>query len=74
MPIQTISLPGSPDALPVENDANAKLYLTFVTSEDPATKQSWCPDVRAAMPAINGAFSADAAPTAALVEVGQMHE
>lgn len=74
MPIQTISLPGSPDALPVGSDPNSKLYLTFVTSDDPATKQSWCPDVRAAMPAINAAFSGEGRPAAALIEVGQMHE
>lgn len=74
MPIQTIPLPGSPDALPVGSEPNSKLYVTFVTSDDPATKQSWCPDVRAAMPVVNAALSGEGSPAAALVEVGQKQE
>ncbi|SPN98659.1 related to Thioredoxin domain-containing protein C21C3.12c [Cephalotrichum gorgonifer] len=75
MPILAdFSLPASPASLPVPNEPNAKFFLTFVASDDPVTKQSWCPDVRAALPVIKATFSADGAPTTAFVEVGQRPE
>ncbi|KAI8304515.1 Serine/threonine-protein kinase pkn1 [Colletotrichum sp. SAR11_240] len=39
-----------------------------------AGRESWCPDVRAALPHINAAFSAETAPNMAFVEVGQRPE
>ncbi|PYH93823.1 DUF953 domain protein [Aspergillus ellipticus CBS 707.79] len=57
-----------------DNDADAKLFLVFVSSEDPVTRQAWCPDVRAAWPKIQAAFSGAEAPRLAVVEVGQKPE
>lgn len=77
MPIVTdFSLPGSPDALAtaLPNDPGAAFFIAFITSNDPSTNQSWCPDVRAALPAMKATFSADGGPSAAFVEVGQLSE
>ena len=51
-----------------------KFFIAFVSSDDPVTKQPWCPDVRAALPHIEAAFSAADAPTVAIVPVGQKPE
>ena len=74
MPIlKDFSLPASSDALQVPGN-NGNLFVAFITSDDPDTKQSWCPDVRAALPAIKAAFTADDSPAVAFVEVGQKPE
>ncbi|KAI0472673.1 hypothetical protein GGR56DRAFT_676749 [Xylariaceae sp. FL0804] len=53
---------------------HGKLFLAFVSSDDPRTGQSWCPDVRAALPYLEAAFEAEDKPTLLIVEVGQRPE
>lgn len=65
------TLPESPEALSLSKDV---IFLSFVASNDPATGQSWCPDVRAALPHLQAAFSQPDSPVLALVEVGQRPE
>ncbi|KAK8078783.1 hypothetical protein PG994_002590 [Apiospora phragmitis] len=73
MPIQrSFVLPESPDALSFSS--SKPVFLLFIASKDPATGKSWCPDVRASLPHIEAAFSADDAPTVGFVEVGQKPE
>ncbi|KAK6331171.1 hypothetical protein TWF696_003238 [Orbilia brochopaga] len=36
------------------------LFLFFIASDDPATNQPWCPDVRAALGPVRKAFDEDA--------------
>ncbi|KAK7934638.1 hypothetical protein PG985_000133 [Apiospora marii] len=73
MPIvQKFDLPESPEALSISYPK--PVFLLFIASKDPATGQSWCPDVRASLPHIEAAFSADDAPTVGFVEVGQRPE
>ncbi|KZM24145.1 uncharacterized protein EKO05_0010799 [Ascochyta rabiei] len=76
MPIQDhFQLPSSAQELPLpEDDAAAALFLCFISSTDPATGQSWCPDVRAALPRLERAFGRDEAPKLAYVHVGQRPE
>ena len=46
MPIQRkFDLPASPDALSFSSPK--PVFLLFIASKDPATGESWCPDVRA---------------------------
>jgi len=74
MPISTtFKLPNSPSLLDLPEDSKSTFFLTFISSNDPATKQSWCPDVRAALPHIHAAFAGDEV-KGALVEVGQRPE
>ncbi|CAI7655121.1 unnamed protein product [Penicillium palitans] len=73
MPITTYStLPSSAKELALSPDS--KLFIAFISSPDPITKQPWCPDVRDALPHINKAFSGDDAPELAIIEVGQKPE
>jgi hypothetical protein len=72
--IPSFALPKSPAQLALPPDSAAKLFLAFISSPDPATNQPWCPDVRAAMPCIEAAFSGDKAPGVGVVEVGQKPE
>lgn len=72
--IPSFSLPQSPTQLALPPDSAAKLFLVFISSQDPATNQPWCPDVRAAMPSIEAAFSGENAPGVGVVEVGQKPE
>ncbi|KAK2010697.1 hypothetical protein LZ32DRAFT_374001 [Colletotrichum eremochloae] len=75
MPIKTsFALPEAANALIVPNSPSAAFFITFTTSDHPDTGESWCPDVRAALPHIKAAFSADSAPEMAFVEVGQRPE
>jgi hypothetical protein len=69
---QNFTLPSSVKELPVGPES--KLFIAFISSADPVTKQSWCPDVRAALPHINEAFAGEDAPALAIVEVGQKPE
>ncbi|KHO01607.1 uncharacterized protein MAM_00608 [Metarhizium album ARSEF 1941] len=55
-------------------DAASKAFVIFISSEDPETKQPWCPDVRASWPHIQAAFGGENAPTVSVVEVGQRPE
>jgi len=74
MPIATtFKLPDSPALLELPEDPKSVFFLCFVSSDDPVSKQPWCPDVRAALPHIRDAFSGEG-PEVALVEVGQRPE
>ncbi|KAK1541976.1 hypothetical protein CPAR01_05363 [Colletotrichum paranaense] len=55
-------------------NSTAPFFITFTTSDHPDTGESWCPDVRAALPRIIAAFSPSSAPEMAFVEVGQRPE
>lgn len=68
------TLPSSPKELALSAGLGSKLFIAFISSPDPTTKQSWCPDVRAALPHINEAFAGSDAPTLSLIEVGQKPE
>ncbi|KAJ5292938.1 Riboflavin synthase-like beta-barrel [Penicillium atrosanguineum] len=68
------TLPSSPKELALSNGPGSKLFIAFISSPDPTTKQAWCPDVRAALPHINEAFTGSDAPTLSLIEVGQKPE
>lgn len=72
--IADFTIPESTKLLQLPNDSNSKFFIVFVSSNDPATKQPWCPDVRAALPCIDAAFSSEHAPRLAVVEVGQKPE
>lgn len=75
MPIlNNFTVPSAAKLLEFPENAKSELFITFISSIDPTTKQSWCPDVRAALPNINAAFSADDAPVVAMVEVGHRPE
>lgn len=69
--IKNFTLPASAKLLEVPDAPNAKLFLAFISGDDVITKQPWCPDVRAALPHIDAAFTAPDAPTVALVSVGE---
>ncbi|OOQ90741.1 DUF953 domain protein [Penicillium brasilianum] len=68
--IKNFTLPASAKRLEVSESLDAKLFIAFISGDDPITKQPWCPDVRAALPHINAAFAAPDAPTVAIVSVG----
>lgn len=72
--IKNFTLPGSAKRLPVPEAPNAKLFLAFISGDEPITKQPWCPDVRAALPHIDAAFTAADAPTVGFVSVGEKAE
>lgn len=75
MPIITdFQLPASAQSITLPEGPNSELFIAFIASNDTVTGQPWCPDVRAALPHIRTAFTADDAPTVALVEVGQKPE
>ncbi|KAF7596085.1 hypothetical protein BBP40_003347 [Aspergillus hancockii] len=75
MPLITdFKLPRSPKHLELPEGTDAKALIVFVTSDDPATGQSWCPDVRAAWPILEATFSPANAPELTIVEVGQKSE
>lgn len=71
MPIITdFNVPSSAEGLDLPTDSNAAFFIAFLASTDPVTGKPWCPDVVAALPHLRAAFSADAGPQAAFVEVG----
>ncbi|KAJ5782236.1 hypothetical protein N7457_004010 [Penicillium paradoxum] len=73
MPIvKNFTLPNSAKELALS--PNSKLFIAFISSTDPVTKQPWCPDVRDALPHINKAFAENDAPELAIIEVGQKPE
>jgi hypothetical protein len=75
MPIRDkLRIPHSAQDLPLGNDPTEKLFVCFISSTDPSTNLPWCPDVRAALPRLNKAFSSEHAPRLALVHVGQKPE
>jgi hypothetical protein len=75
MPIQDhFELPKTAQELPVGDFEDANLLLCFISSTDPVSKQSWCPDVRAALPRLDIGFTSQLAPKLAYVHVGQRPE
>lgn len=75
MPIlKPFTVPASAKALELPQDSKAKLFIAFISSADPVTKQPWCPDVRQTLPYINAAFTPSEAPELAIIEVGQRAE
>ncbi|KAG8423986.1 hypothetical protein J3458_000827 [Metarhizium acridum] len=74
MPIsRTLVVPPSAKQLQLPGSAS-RAFIVFISSEDPETKQPWCPDVRASWPHIQAAFGGEDAPTVSVVEVGQRPE
>ncbi|KAJ5901477.1 thioredoxin reductase [Penicillium taxi] len=72
MPVITdFVFPRSPEALTLPQNEESTFFLIFTTSNDPKTGQSWCPDVRAALPYLKASFASQDSPQAAWVEVGQ---
>ncbi|KAF1351511.1 hypothetical protein EJ07DRAFT_138035 [Lizonia empirigonia] len=76
MPIQpAFPLPPTPQHLPLASPSpSTTLFLAFLASPDPATQQSWCPDVRAALPHLQRVFGGLEAPVLGYVEVGLKDE
>lgn len=75
MPIVTdYKLPNSAEDLDLPADSKSPFFISFHASRDPNTGAPWCPDVRAALPALENAFSADTAVRVAFIEVGQRPE
>lgn len=72
--VDNFEAPNSPNALELPDDPNSTYFIAFISSSDPTTKQPWCPDVRAALPIINAAFSAETDRQLAYVHVGQKVE
>ncbi|KAF2710854.1 hypothetical protein K504DRAFT_429208 [Pleomassaria siparia CBS 279.74] len=75
MPIHdNFQVPASAQALPIPDGSATKFFILFLASTDPTTKQSWCSDVRAALPLLNATFSAKTSPEVHYVYVGQRTE
>lgn len=73
--ISNFKLPASASALDRPKEYSAPpFFITFVASNLPETGESWCPDVRAALPVLQEAFAAADTPEMAIVEVGQRLE
>ncbi|KAK7699771.1 hypothetical protein SLS64_011383 [Diaporthe eres] len=72
--ISSFTLPATASALALPVNSQTPFFITFTTSDLPETGQSWCPDVRAALPHLKAAFSAEGSPEMAFVEVGQRPE
>ncbi|KAK2602011.1 hypothetical protein QQS21_004437 [Conoideocrella luteorostrata] len=75
MPIsKDFAVPSSAKQLALPQDADAKIFVIFISSEDPETNQPWCPDVRASWPHVVAAFEGEISPKLNVVEVGQRPE
>lgn len=75
MPIlKNFTLPASAKLLEIPEPPHSKLFLAFISGNDPITNQPWCTDVRAALPHIDAAFNLPDAPSLAYVSVGQRQE
>ncbi|KAG5997749.1 hypothetical protein E4U54_002315 [Claviceps lovelessii] len=72
--IKDFVLPDSPQDLEVPSPVGTKGFLIFVSSDDPETRQPWCPDVRASWPHVVAAFEGQISPTLHVVKVGQRSE
>jgi hypothetical protein len=86
---QASNRPASPNIMPILHDftlpkavgdlefpsaTKDTFFLVFLASKDSQTNKAWCPDVVAAMPALEATFSGDDKPQAAFIEVGQRPE
>ncbi|KAG5920046.1 hypothetical protein E4U42_006329 [Claviceps africana] len=67
-------LPASPGDVHVPSQADAKTFLIFISSDDPETRQPWCPDVRASWPHVVAAFEGQISPVLNVIKVGQRGE
>lgn len=72
--LRSFALPRSAKLLEMPEGPSSKLFLAFISGNDPITNEPWCPDVRAALPHIEDAFATADAPTAAMISVGQKPE
>ena len=73
MPIvDDFQLPASAHGLQFPNTptSTTKFFVLFLSSTDPATKQPWCSDVRAALPLLNATFTSETSPSVHYVYVG----
>ncbi|KXJ94971.1 hypothetical protein Micbo1qcDRAFT_200428 [Microdochium bolleyi] len=70
MPIVAdFTLPASAQGLPIPKDSSEPFYVTIISSTPPETGESWCPDVRRALPLLDRTFSPVDAPRMAYVPV-----
>lgn len=60
--------------LALPKNLKSPFFICFISSTDPTTQHSWCPDVRAALPHVTAAFAANGEREVVLVEVGQRPE
>ncbi|KAJ5155454.1 hypothetical protein N7492_008257 [Penicillium capsulatum] len=75
MPVlETFAVPASANLLELPDNPDASIFIAFVSGKDLNTKLPWCPDVRAALPHLTTAFTAEDAPTLVIVEVGKIPE
>lgn len=75
MPIlHDFALPKAIGDLEFPSAATDTFFIVFLASKDPQTNKAWCPDVVAAMPALESTFSGADKPQAAFIGVGQRPE
>ena len=75
MPISyDFALPQAIGDLEFPSATTDAFFVVFLASKDPQTNKAWCPDVVAAMPALEETFSGDNKPQAAFIDVGQRPE
>ncbi|KAF2824234.1 hypothetical protein CC86DRAFT_371615 [Ophiobolus disseminans] len=67
-------VPNSAQDLPLATEPDAKFFILYIASTDPATQQPWCSDVRAALPILNQIFSAPSSPEVHYAYVGSKVE
>lgn len=75
MPISyDFALPQAIGDLKFPSATTDAFFVVFLASKDPQTNKAWCPDVVAAMPALEKTFSGADKPQAAFIDVGQRPE
>ncbi|KAF2122570.1 hypothetical protein BDV96DRAFT_481323 [Lophiotrema nucula] len=67
-------VPKSAQELPLPDEPNARFFVLYLSSIDPATNQPWCGDVRRTLPLLNKTFSADPSPEIHYAYVGSRYE
>lgn len=73
MPIvDDFKVPNSAQELDVTEGSD--LFVLYLSSTDPTTKEPWCSDVRNALPLLNKLFSTESSPAVHYVYVGQRPE
>lgn len=72
--VDNFEVPNALQSLPLPNEPSAKFFILYLASDDPATKQPWCSDVRAVLPELNKRFAEPARPTVHYAYVGVKKE
>jgi hypothetical protein len=72
--IDNFEVPNSAQELHLPTGPNAAVFLLFLSSIDPLTKQPWCSDVRACLPPLNKIFSEASSPAICYAYVGSRAE